>query len=318
MATIEVESLTKRYGDNVAVDDISFRVDQGEILGLLGPNGAGKTTTMRVLTCFMPATSGTARVAGFDVFTQSLDVRKNIGYMPENVPMYEEMRVYEYLHFRAKLKKVPRRPRRAAIDQAMAKCGISDVSRQVIGTLSRGYRQRTGLADALLGEPPILVLDEPLISLDPNQQAEAKSVIKHLKGEHTVIFSSHILHDVEEVCDRLIIINEGQIVGKGTPEELTKRFAGGTHINVQVRGPADAAKASIAAVPGVKSITVGPQGDAATFTVEAEDGADPREAIAKAIIDNGWGLRDISHVRMGLSEIFAKITRHVAGQEVQQ
>ena len=308
MAIIEVENLTKRYGDTVAVDNISFKVNEGEILGLLGPNGAGKTTTMRVLTCFMPATSGTARVAGFDVFSQSLDVRKRIGYMPENVPMYAEMRVNEYLNFRAKLKRVPRSKRKASIDAAVKKCGIGNMATKVIGTLSRGYRQRTGLADALLGEPDVLIFDEPLISLDPNQQAEAKNVIKRLRGEHTVIFSSHILHDVEEVCHQLIIINEGRIVGKGTPEELTKKFGSGAAIVAEVRGPAQEVKATIAAVPGVKDVKAHDAADVATFDIAADDNADPREAIAKAVVDKGWGLRDIRSVTLGLSEIFARLT----------
>ncbi len=314
MAIIEVRDLTKRYGDNLAVDHISFDVNEGEILGLLGPNGAGKTTTMRVLTCFMPATSGSVKVAGYDVFTQSLEVRKRIGYMPENVPLYGEMRVREYLLFRAKIKKVPRAQRKANIDSVMEKCGVADVSGQVIGTLSRGYRQRVGLADALLGDPPILVFDEPLISLDPNQQQEAKQLITGLRGRHTVIFSSHILHDVEEVCDRLIIIHQGRIVGQGTPEELTHQFAKGATVVAEVRGPQDEVKAQIQSVPGVKEVMVESRNGAALFHVVAEENTDPREAIAKAIVEKGWGLRDIRPARMDLSQIFARLT--VGSQEV--
>ena len=308
MATIEVQGLTKRYGDMVAVDNISFEVNEGEILGLLGPNGAGKTTTMRVLTCFMPATSGTVRVAGYDVFTQSLEVRKRIGYMPENVPLYLEMRVREYLLFRAKIKRVPLARREATIESAMGKCGVTRVAQQVIGTLSRGYRQRVGLADALLGEPPILIFDEPLISLDPNQQQEAKHVITGLRGDHTVIFSSHILHDVEEVCDRLIIINEGRIVGKGTPAELTEQFTHGASVVAEVRGPADEVKAAMEAVPGVKEVVVDRDGDAASFHVVVDTEQDPREAIAKMVVAKGWGLLDIRAAAMGLADIFARLT----------
>ena len=316
MATIEVEDLTKRYGDNVAVDNISFQVNEGEILGLLGPNGAGKTTTMRVLTCFMPATSGRVRVAGYDVFTKSLDVRKRIGYMPENVPMYTEMRVNEYLLFRSKIKRVPRSERKATIESAMDKCGINEVSRQIIGTLSRGYRQRTGLADALLGEPPILILDEPLISLDPNQQMGAKNVIKNLREKHTVIFSSHILHDVEEVCDHLLIMDEGHKVGQGTPKDLMQQYTSGASIKAEVRGPVEEVKAAIAAVPGVEKVEANNGADVATFNIVADDSPDLRERIAKAVVDKGWGLRDISSAKMELTEIFAQLT--LGGSEVQQ
>ena len=317
MATIEVEGLTKRYGDNAAVDNISFQVDKGEILGLLGPNGAGKTTTMRIVTCFMPATAGTVKVAGFDVFTQSLDVRKQIGYMPENVPMYTEMRVNEYLSFRSKIKRVPRSKRKAAIEAAMQKCAIVSVSRQIIGTLSRGYRQRVGLADAILGEPPILILDEPLVSLDPNQQSEAKNVIRDLRDQHTVVFSSHILHDVEEVCHRLMIIDQGRTVGEGTPDELMKQFVKGDSIKAQVRGPAEEVKAAIEAVAGVKEVTFNNGADVSTFHIVTEEEADPCEQIAKAVIDKGWGLRDISGEKMGLTEIFARLTLG-SDKEVQQ
>jgi len=317
VATIEVEGLTKRYGDNAAVDNISFQVDEGEILGLLGPNGAGKTTTMRIITCFMPATAGTVKVAGFDVFTQSLDVRKQIGYMPENVPMYTEMRVNEYLSFRSKIKRVPRSKRRASIEAAMQKCAITDVSRQIIGTLSRGYRQRVGLADAILGEPPILILDEPLISLDPNQQNEAKNVIRDLRDQHTVIFSSHILHDVEEVCHRLLIIDQGRTVGEGTPDELMKQFVKGDSVKAEIRGPAEEVKAAIEAVAGVNEVTFSNGADVSTFHIMTDEEADPREEIAKAVIDKGWGLRDISGEKMGLAEIFARLTIG-SDKEVQQ
>ena len=316
MATIEVEGLTKRYGDNVAVDNLSFQVNEGEILGLLGPNGAGKTTTMRVLTCFMPATAGRVRVAGYDVFAQSLEVRRRIGYMPENVPMYTEMRVNEYLLFRAKIKRVPRADRKATIESAMEKCGMTGVSRQIIGTLSRGYRQRTGLADALLGEPAILILDEPLISLDPNQQMGAKNVIKNLREKHTVIFSSHILHDVEEVCDHLLIMDEGRKVAHGTPRELMQQYASGASIKAEVRGPVEEVKAAIGAVPGVENVEGGNGADVSVFSITAQDSPDLRESIAKAVVDRGWGLRDISSAKMELTAIFAQLT--LGGSEVQK
>jgi len=220
---IDVQHLTKAYGDFVAVDDISFHVGEGEIVGLLGPNGAGKTTTMRILTCFVPATSGRATVAGYDIFRQSLEVRRVIGYLPENNPLYPEMRVTEYLKFRARLKDVPRKVRKARIDEVLERCGATDFARQVIGTLSKGQRQRVGLADCLLHNPKILILDEPTVGLDPNQIRHVRHLIRELGSAHTVLISTHILPEVESVCERFIIIHEGKIARQMTMDELRRQ-----------------------------------------------------------------------------------------------
>ena len=227
---IKVDHLAKRYADVYAVNDISFEVHQGEILGLLGPNGAGKTTTMRILTCYMPATSGTATVAGYDVFRESINVRKQIGYLPENVPLYPEMRVREYLSFRAKLKRVPARERKTKIDECIEKCRIKEVQNQIVGTLSKGYRQRVGLADTLVNDPKILILDEPTIGLDPNQIRQVRQLIKELGEKHTILLSTHILPEVEMLCGRVIIVNKGKIVAMDTPSNLGTQLRGGSNM----------------------------------------------------------------------------------------
>src|SRR5580693_10567819 len=234
---IEVKNLTKRYAGRTAVSDISFSVARGEIVGLLGPNGAGKSTTMRILSCFMPATSGTARVAGFDVFHQSDEVRRRIGYMPENNPLYTEMRVREYLKFRARLKGLRWRRSRERVTTVMEQCGLTDVGRRVIGQLSKGYRQRVGLADALVHEPDLVILDEPTIGLDPNQIRSVRQLIKQLGGKHTVLISSHILPEVEMTCNRVLIMREGRILAADTPENLEKSMGRSGHIIAEIAAP---------------------------------------------------------------------------------
>ena len=308
MPVISVSNLTKRYGGFMAVDDLTFDVEVGEIVGFLGPNGAGKTTTMRMLTCFMPATSGKATVAGHDIFTESLKVRRSIGYMPENVPLYPEMRVGEYLAFRARIKRVPRSQRRVRIAECLEKSGCVEVRDQVIRQLSRGYRQRVGLADALVSDPPVLILDEPLASLDPNQQRLAKSVIRELQDKHTVLFSSHILSDVEEVCSRLLILHEGKLVAAGTCEELTAKYRGRALVAAQVRGPVEAVKKALEGIPGVEGVRAEHKGSLVELAVEAREEVDPREEIAKVVVQNGWGLQDIRFDTLELSEIFARLT----------
>ena len=233
---INVKNLTKRYVNINAVDNISFNVEENETVGLLGPNGAGKTTTMRILTCFMPATAGTATVAGFDVFTDSLNVRQQIGYLPENVPLYLDMRVNEYLMFRAKLKNIPRRERRKKIDYCLELTGIKDVQNQITGTLSKGYKQRVGLADTLIHDPKILILDEPTIGLDPNQIMQIRQVIKGLGEKHTVLLSTHILPEVEMVCDRIMIIDKGKIVAMDTPANLMKQLKTSSNVVLEIKG----------------------------------------------------------------------------------
>lgn len=307
-AAIQVRNLTKLYGEFMAVNDISFDVWDGEVLGFIGPNGAGKSTTIRILTCFMPASAGKVTVAGHDVFTQSLDVRRNIGYMPENVPLYPEMRVSEYLKFRAAIKRVPRHERTKRIASVLERCGITEVEHKIIGQLSKGYRQRVGIADALIADPPILVMDEPLASLDPNQQKLAKNLIKDLRGKHTIIFSTHILADVEEIADRMVIIDKGRVVGSGTPDEFAKRFESENHLLVEVIGPAEEIKTAVRSLRGIRSVDSTEQNGKVILKVTSEPDVDVREAISKAVVQGAWGLREIRSERMELAEIFARLT----------
>src|SRR5579884_541580 len=247
---IEVMHLGKRYGEVVAIDDVNFTVAKGEILAFLGPNGAGKTTTMRILTCFMPATSGTAKVAGYDIFEAPMEVKRRIGYLPDNPPVYPEMTVSEFLQFVAKIKGVPKNKIKAALASALEKCSIGDVSRRLIGNLSRGYRQRVGLAQAIIHNPDVLILDEPTVGLDPKQIIEIRELIKGLGGEHTVILSSHILPEVTATCQRIIVINKGRIVAEDTLERLTTRLKKGLIYSLQVKNGTQEGAAAIRAVPG--------------------------------------------------------------------
>jgi len=305
---INVKHLTKRYVNIAAVDDISFDVGEGEIVGLLGPNGAGKTTTMRILTCFMPATEGVATVAGFDVFTDSLNVRQQIGYLPENVPLYLDMRVKEYLMFRAKLKYIPRRERKKKIDYCLEMCGISDVQNQITGTLSKGYRQRVGLADALVHDPKILILDEPTIGLDPNQIRQIRQVIKDLGQKHTILLSTHILPEVEMICDRIMIINKGKIVAMDTPKNLMKQLKSSANVVLEIRGDGEKIKDSLSNIGGVRSVVWKEKGDANEFVVEAVGDKDIREDIFKCIVKDNYTLREMKRQTVTLEEIFHQIT----------
>ena len=305
---IKVEQLAKRYADVYAVDHISFEVNQGEILGLLGPNGAGKTTTMRILTCYMPATSGTATVDGYDVFRDSINVRKQIGYLPENVPLYPEMRVKEYLTFRAKLKKVPSRERKLKIDECIEKCRIKEVQNQIIGTLSKGYRQRVGLADTLVHDPKILILDEPTIGLDPNQIRQVRQLIKELGEKHTILLSTHILPEVEMLCGRVIIINKGKIVAMDTPSNLESQLKGGNNIVLEVRGNGEKIKNALSSIKGVKKVVWHDKGEVNNFAVEAEKGMDIREDIFSNIVKNNGVIREMKQVAVTLEEVFHQIT----------
>ncbi len=305
---IKVEQLAKRYADVFAVDHISFEVNQGEILGLLGPNGAGKTTTMRILTCYMPATSGTATVAGYDVFRDSISVRKQIGYLPENVPLYPEMRVKEYLTFRAKLKKVPYRERKSKINECIEKCRIKEVQNQIIGTLSKGYRQRVGLADTLVHDPKILILDEPTIGLDPNQIRQVRQLIKELGEKHTILLSTHILPEVEMLCGRVIIINKGKIVAMDTPSNLESQLRSGSNIVLEVRGNGEKIKNALSSIQGVKKVVWHDKGEVNNFAVEAEKGRDIREDIFSNIVKNNGVIREMKQIAVTLEEIFHQIT----------
>lgn len=307
---IKVENLTKRYAGVHALNDVSFEVQPGEIVGFLGPNGAGKSTTMRILTGFIPASSGRVQVAGFDVLEDSLEVRQRIGYMPENNPLYVDMRVNEYLRFRARLKGVPRAERRERLDEVLKLCGLTDVARRVIGQLSKGFRQRVGLADALLAEPDLLILDEPTIGLDPVQIRQVRQLIRDLGKRHTILLSSHILPEVEMTCNRVIIIHHGRILASDTPENLVRTLNAGGLIRVEVRGPGSEVQAKIRTLPGVESsdCKIGDD-EIVHVSVQPKAGEDPREAIYKLVAANGWTLRELSRSRTTLEDIFVQVTR---------
>ncbi len=305
---IQVEKLTKRYANTLAVDELSFEVKDGEILGFLGPNGAGKTTTMRILTGFMPATSGEARVADLDVFKQSYEVRKVLGYLPENVPLYSDMRVDEYLRYRAKVKEVPRGERANRVESALERCAVKDVKRKLIGHLSKGYRQRVGLASCLLHNPKILILDEPTIGLDPTQIRAARALIQSLGGDHTILLSTHILPEVEMLCKRVIIINKGRVADQGTPEELMQKMRGGTRLHAEVRGAKDRIQSALARIASLRSVTWSESNGVQDFTVETEPGRDLREEISAAIVSAGGVIREFRRETLTLEDIFVRIT----------
>lgn len=307
---IEVEDMSKRYGEVLAVDGISFRVGEGEVVGFLGPNGAGKSTTLKILTCYQPATRGTVRVAGFDVLTHSLEVRERLGYLPENVPVYPDMRVEEYLRFRALLKGVRRRDVETRIGAALERCGCAEMRRRMIFGLSKGYRQRVGIADAILSDPPLLVLDEPTSGLDPNQRVEVRKLIASLGENKTVILSSHILAEVEAVAKRVIIIAKGHIVADGTPADLTRRYAGDRRVHIEARGDAAAMRRALRDVPGIEVVSVETLDEGQSihgFTIRCDGDDDRREALAKAIATSG-ALRQIEATVVSLESIFGKLT----------
>lgn len=306
---IRVEDLTKRYAGFTAVHGIDFTVGKGEIVGLLGPNGAGKSTTMRMLACYLPPTSGIAEIAGFDIFRESLKARERIGYMPENVPLYSDMRVVEYLKYRAGLKGVRGRRIRERLTDVMDLCGLADVSRKLIGTLSKGYRQRVGLADAMVHEPDLLILDEPTIGLDPNQIRQVRELIRNLGRHHTILISTHILPEVEMTCSRVIIINRGRIVASDAPENLRARLHSGAPIRLEARpkAPGDAGKL-LAGVDGVHAVSARGEGDWTVFSIEAKSDTDPRPAIFDAVVRAGWTVRELSRDRVTLEDVFTEVT----------
>jgi len=307
---IEVEHLTKYFGSTLAVDDISFRVEKGEILGFLGPNGAGKTTTMRILTCFLAASKGTARVAGYDVFEDSLEVRKRIGYLPENPPVYSDMTVQFYLDFNARIKGIDPKDRKRRVEEVMERCAIRDVKDTIIGKLSRGYKQRVGLAQALIHDPEVLILDEPTIGLDPRQIIEVRKLIKGLAGEHTIILSTHILPEVSMTCQRVVIINKGRIAAVDTPENLTTKLRGSERLFIEVEGPADEVSRKIREMPEVIGVTVetGRNGGRNAFLVDSKVEVDIRAQLASKIVGSGFGLLEMRPVGMSLEEIFLQLT----------
>ena len=288
---IEVDHLSKVYGERKAVDDISFRVKRGEVLGFLGPNGAGKTTTMRMLTCYMPATNGTARIAGYDIFEHSREVRKRIGYLPENPPVYPDMTVDSYLHFVARIKGTPSGQRKNQVADAIEKCNLGDVRKRIIGKLSKGYRQRVGLAQALLNNPDVLVLDEPTIGLDPKQIHEVRMLIKNLASAHTIILSTHILPEVSMTCSRVVIINKGKVVAMDTPEGLASQMKGAERIALTVVGPVDAVREKLAGIDGVLNVqTEDTNVPFSNYAVECRLGTDLRRVLA-AVIVTGTGTK---------------------------
>jgi ABC-2 type transport system ATP-binding protein len=307
---IEVQDLTKSYDGGVAaVDHVSFTVNKGEILGFLGPNGAGKTTTMRILTGYMPATSGTARIAGYDVYTDSLEVRRHIGYLPEAPPVYPDMTVASYLDFVARIKNVPSEKRSTLVDEAMAKTNISDKRDQLIKRLSRGYKQRVGLAQALVHDPDVIILDEPTVGLDPKQIIEVRNLIKGLAGNHTIILSTHILPEVSMTCDRVVIINKGRIAAVDTPQNLTTQLKGGQKIRVEVQAPEKPLQDMLAHIPGASRVVVEPHTNGhVAATVEAAAGKDIRSQIAAGIVQNGWPLFELRGVSLSLEDIFLQLT----------
>jgi ABC-2 type transport system ATP-binding protein len=313
---IKVEKLTKLYGEVPAVDSVSFDVAEGEILGFLGPNGAGKTTTMRVLAGYMPPTSGRASIAGFDVFSQSLEARRLVGYLPENVPLYPEMTVRSYLDYMATLKGVPAPARRGRLRQVADLCRVADVIDTRIGKLSKGYRQRVGLAQAIVHDPKVLILDEPTVGLDPRQINETRALIRDLGGSHTIILSTHILPEVSMTCSRVLIINQGRIVAQDTPDNLTHRREGSQRLELEVRGPTEEVRRRLRAVPGVLHVDVQPDHDRQRVRVDVAPGSDRREDLARAVVEAGFGLRELRAVSLSLEDVFIQlVTRETTDGE---
>jgi len=308
---IEVKNLTKKYGRITAVDGITFNVDKGSIVGFLGPNGAGKTTTLKILTCYHPATSGRATIAGFDVLTQSLDVRRNIGYMPESPGVYPEMKVREFLKFRAALREIPLLKRKTAIGRVAELCGLStpeNMMRRNLGELSRGYKQRVALADALLHSPPVLILDEPTSGLDPAQIRSMRELILSLGVDHTIILSSHILAEVEQTCGRLIVIAGGRIAASGTPDELRKSVVGPSRILVEIKGKRKEVIETLKNLPGADGVEIKSIGQWRRASIRFTDGGDHRAEIARAIHNKGWAIRELRDQAGSLEDFFVHVT----------
>jgi ABC-2 type transport system ATP-binding protein len=313
---ISVNDLTKVFGQTLAVDRISFEVSKGQVVGFLGPNGAGKSTTMRMLTCYIPPTSGTATVNGFDIFHQSEQVREHLGYLPENVPLYTEMKVEEYLDFRGRLRKMPRPDRRKRIDYVLERCWLGNVRRRTIGHLSKGYRQRVGLADSLLHNPAVLILDEPTVGLDPTQIRETRKLIRDLGGEHTMLLSTHILPEVEAVCTHVVVIAGGRIAAQGTPDELRASRRMQARVLVECKGPAETVESVLSRLSGVAKVEMLPSnGDRSyvTAAIRPKEGYDVREEAARVVMQQGWPLREIKLEHATLEEFFVQVT---AGQAV--
>ncbi|HEY3885680.1 MAG TPA: ABC transporter ATP-binding protein [Vicinamibacterales bacterium] len=314
---IEVQHLTKRYGRVTAVDDVSFRVERGEILGFLGPNGAGKTTTMRILTGYMPASEGRATVAGYDVFEQPLEAKRRTGYLPETPPLYPDMTVREYLDFVARIKGLSAAERASRVQNAMRRTHVDDMAERQCGRLSKGYRQRVGLAQATLHNPDVLILDEPTAGLDPKQIIETRDLIRSLAGDHTIILSTHILPEVSQTCQRVVIINRGRVVAVDTPENLTAGLRGAETMYVQVDAPGADVAGALEKLAGVTRVAAADARATGSYEVESERGRDIRRDLAREIVTRGWGLLELRPMRMSLEEIFLQVTTEepAAGSE---
>ena len=305
---IEVKDLTKFYGEHLAVDNISFAVKKGEVVGFLGPNGSGKTTTMRILTGYIPPSEGSATIAGYDTMTESLDARRHIGYLPETVPLYMDMTVEDYLRFLGTIRGMRKDHLKRRIDEVIERVKLGDYRKSYISKLSKGYRQRTGLAQAILHEPEVLILDEPTVGIDPIQVVETRSLIKELGEDHTLLLSTHILPEVSATCDRVIIINEGIIVAEDTPENLAVRLRGTEQVQADIRGPSAEVIKAIREIPGVTSARHSETATGSRYNIESAAGNDIREAIAALVVNNSWGLLQLSTVPMSLEEIFLELT----------
>jgi len=309
---IKVEGLTKRYARTVAVNDVSFEVSKGQIVGFLGPNGAGKTTTMRVLTCFMPPTGGRAEVAGYDVTAQPMEVKKRIGYLPETPPLYPDMEVVEYLNFVGRLKGVPKSDLKRRVDEVAERCRVADVRTKLIGKLSKGYRQRVGLAQAIIHNPDVLILDEPTAGLDPKQIIDTRQLIKELAGEHTIILSTHILPEVEQTCEKVIIINRGAVVATDTVENLTHRLRGAEAVAVEISADGSSAaqvQQKLEQVSGVSRVLPKESKDGRfRFEIESLQGCHIRPDLARAVVEARWNLHELHAVAFSLEEIFLQLT----------
>ena len=309
---IEVLSLTKRYGEYTAIERVTFTVGKGEVLGFLGPNGAGKTTTMRILTGYLPATEGVARVAGFDCFDQPSEAKRRIGYLPETPPLYQELTVSEYLTFTGRIKGMSAPDLRTGLDRVVERLSLGDVRHRLIANLSRGYKQRVGLAQALLHDPPVLILDEPTVGLDPKQIIEIRELIKSLAGSHTVILSTHILPEATAVCQRVVIINNGRIVAVDAPDRLSARFRRSEKISITMKMPPPDVADRLRTLPGL--VSVFEAGDAAgAFLIECELGHDIRDEIARFVVGQGWGLLELKTISMTLEDVFLRLTQHEEG-----
>ena len=312
---IEVEHITKRYGRVTAVDDVSFRVERGEILGFLGPNGAGKTTTMRILTGYMPPTDGRATVAGYDVFTHPVEAKRRTGYLPETPPLYPDMTVREYLDFVARIKGVPPKEQKDRVTAVMKRAHIDDVATKHCSKLSKGYRQRVGLAQALIHNPEVLILDEPTAGLDPKQIIETRDLIRSLAGDHTIVLSTHILPEVAQTCQRVVIINKGRVVAVDTPEGLTARLQGAETLYVQIDAMGAQPAPVLQGIPGVTRVAVADhRAGIDGFEVESARATDIRRDIARTVVNNGWGLLELRPMRMSLEEIFLQVTTEEGAQ----